>query len=190
MRGPRCPKCHCPFSVTKGAADLPTNYFTASVVSSATQNSVDPNNVRCQGCEEKDATEYCQICSIFFCGGCKKAHLVPKVMSKHQFISIDEAFKEKGSAGTPATERIVYCSSHPQYEVNSYCNTDQVAVCAECVIDSHVGHSVQRLEVISEGFKEAISALTNKVSLSFLFFHLFIFFFSFLTCKTKSTLNS
>jgi len=91
-------------------------------------------------------------------------------MANHQYITIDEALQGGSSSSAP---RIHHCQRHPQFEVNSYCKTDQTAVCAECAIDLHKGHDVDRLVNISKGFKNAVSTLVNKVRCpksSFIFF--------------------
>jgi len=62
-----------------------------------------------------------------------------------------------------STPRILHCQKHPQYEVNSYCKTDQTAVCPQCVIESHQGHEFTLLSTLSQGFKDTISTLVNKV---------------------------
>ena len=158
----KCPKCHCPFQAPeKGIEDLPTNYFIAGMILSASaSDKVDLNNVRCELCEENEATVKCSNCTQFFCDTCQKIHLKFKVMVGHQFITIDEALKGGSSSSAP---RILHCQRHPHQEVNSYCKTDQTAVCAECVVDFHKGHDFVRLLRVSQGFKDTISTLVNKV---------------------------
>ena len=164
----KCPKCHCPFQVPlRGAEDLPTNYFTAGVVTAANASAkIDPNNVRCELCEENEATVKCSNCTQFHCDACKKAHLKTKGMTNHQHISVDEALKEGSASSAP---RILHCQKHPHQEVNSYCKTDQTAVCPQCALDSHKGHDVDPLSTLSQGFKDTISTLVNKVCFLFLF---------------------
>jgi len=128
----------CPFQVPlKGIEDLPTNYFTAGVVTaSIKKESVDPNNVKCGLCEENDATVHCVDCPAFLCTGCKKMHLKIPSTAHHQFTSIEEALK----GGSGGKSRVIRCQKHPQYEVNSYCKTDQTAVCPQCIVEFHQGH--------------------------------------------------
>ena len=156
----------------KGAEDLPINYFTASAVSSANASSqMDPNNVGCELCEENEATVKCSNCNQFFCENCQKMHKKQKVSAHHQYVTIDEALK---GGSTSSARRVLHCQRHPHQEVNSYCKTDQTAVCPECAIDLHKGHDVDRLVNISKGFKDTISTLVNKVRFfSFLLLPLF-----------------
>ena len=165
----KCPKCQCPFQVPeKGVEDLPANYFTAGVVTASIKKaSIDPNNVRCVLCEENEATVHCVDCPVFMCNGCKKGHLRLPVTAHHKFITVEEALKGDSSGGKI---RVTRCQKHPHQEINSYCKTDQTAVCPQCVIDSHIGHDVNRLVDISKGFKDTISTLVNKVRFLLSFF--------------------
>ena len=169
----------------RGVEDLPTNYFTAGVVTAAVKReSVDPNNIVCESCETTQATEYCKDCAMSFCAGCKKMHLKPKVSAHHQFITIDEALQGGSASSAP---RIHHCQKHPHLEVNSYCKTDQTAVCPQCVVEFHQGHEFTLLSTLSQGFKDTISTLVNKVCLNSFPPPSFIFSFSHL--KNKSVAN-
>ena len=160
----------------KRVEDLSTNYFTAGVVTaSLRRESVDPNNLKCQGCEENEATDYCKDCDLHFCSTCKKTHLRPKMSAHHQFITTDEAMKGGATSSTP---RILHCQKHPHQEVNSYCKTDQTAVCPQCAVDFHSGHNVGSLVNISKGFKDSISTLVNEVFFQVFFLSFFLFLFS------------
>ena len=123
----------------------------------------------CEGCEENEANEFCKECSMAFCVNCKKIHLKPKMSAHHQFISIEEAMKPGGTGGggSGSMLRITRCEKHPHQEMNTYCHTDKLAICAECAIDSHVGHAVERLISVVQGFREEISQLVKKVCSSF-----------------------
>ena len=109
----------------------------------------------------------------------KKIHQKQKVSSHHQFVAVRDALKGGSTSSAPRT---LHCQKHPHQEVNSYCKTDQTAVCAECVVDFHKGHDFDRLVNISQGFKETISTLVNKV-------RFLISFFSPFQLEDKFTLN-
>jgi len=121
--------------------------------------------VVCEICEENQASDYCKDCSQSFCATCKKPHLKARANVHHQFISLDEGMKLGGGS----VSRITRCDKHPHLEINAYCQTDKQAVCAECVVDSHVGHQVERLVNVVQGFKEEITQLVEKVSFLFFF---------------------
>ena len=60
---------------------------------------------------------------------------------------------------------VVHCEKHPHLETNTYCHTDKQAICAECILDFHEGHQVERLTNVVQGFKEEITQLVAKVFL-------------------------
>jgi len=84
----------------------------------------------------------------------------------HQFITTDEAMKGGATSSTP---RILHCQKHPHQEVNSYCKTDQTAVCPQCALDFYKGHDIDPLSTLSKGFKDTISTLVTKVRFQFFF---------------------
>jgi len=132
-------------------------------VSSANASAkIDPNNVKCELCEENEATVKCSNCTQFFCDTCQKMHQKQKATSHHQYISVDEALQGGSASSAP---RILHCQKHPHQEVNSYCKTDQTAVCPQCVVESHQGHEFTLLSTLSKGFKDSISTLVTKVRL-------------------------
>ena len=94
----------------------------------------------------------CSVLSVhsILCAGCQRGHKRQKGTSFHELLSIEEALKGKMKAS------VVHCEKHPQQEINTYCHTDKRAICAECVVDSHVGHQVERLVNLVRGFKEEI----------------------------------
>jgi len=165
-----CLRCQSPCEIPlKGIEDLPTNYFTAGMVTAANSSAkIDPNKVQCELCEETAATVKCTHCHQFQCDSCQRIHLKIKGMTNHQFVTVRDALKGGSSSSAP---RILHCHKHPQYEVNSYCKTDQTAICSECAVDFHSGHNVDRLVNISQEFKGTLSTLVNKVR--FPFFYLF-----------------
>jgi hypothetical protein len=102
-----------------GLAALPTSHFIVAALAADDDKDkrFDPNSVICEICEdERQASDYCKDCTMFFCLACKKAHLRLKITSRHDFISVDEALKPGASLG-PKTNK---CDVHPNQDVNSY----------------------------------------------------------------------
>jgi len=118
---------------------------------------------------DDEATVKCKQCDQFLCDTCQKIHLKIKGMASHQFVTIDEALQGGSASSAP---RILHCQKHPHLEVNSYCKTDQTAICPQCALDSHKGHDVDPMSALSQGFKDTISTLVNKVRFQ-IFFPLF-----------------
>jgi len=151
------------------ASTLPVNLFTCAVLATATTSSasstnrMNPNEIKCEICEdgEEDATSFSVQCAQFLCAGCQRAHKRGKTTAGHEFVSMDEALKGKMKPSA------VHCEKHPLSEINTYCHTEKLAICAECVIDSHIDHQVERLSKAVDGFKEEVSTLTKEVCSSY-----------------------
>jgi len=144
-----------------GASPPPVNHFVSTVLAAAStstsvdKNHADPNAVVCEICEENEAHD-CKECSQSFCDTCKRFHLKTKMSAHHQFISLDEAMKPGSGGGGGSVSRIARCEKHPHLEINTFCHTDQQTVCAECAVDFHKGHEVDKLSNVSPRFKEEI----------------------------------
>ena len=112
-------------------------------------------------CEDgdEDATSFYLQCFQYFCAGCQRAHKKPRTTAGHEFVSVEKALKGKMKAS------VVHCEKHPHQEINTYCLTDKQAICAECSVDFHKEHKVDRLANVVQGFKEEISTLVKKVFL-------------------------
>ena len=150
------------------ASSLPVNLFASSMFVNATSSSsaakVNPNEIKCEICEDgEDATSFCVQCAQYLCAGCERAHKRLKGTTFHEVVSVDKALKGKMKISA------VHCEKHLQQEINTYCHTDKLAICAECAIDHHKGHEVDRLTSVVQGFREEILQLVDKVCSSFVF---------------------
>jgi len=88
------------------------------------------------------------VCNAqYFCSGCQRGHKKPRTTAGHEFVSVDKALKGKMKTS------VLHCEKHPHQEINTYCHTDNLAICAECSVDFHKGHEVDRLVNVVQGFK-------------------------------------
>jgi len=117
---------------------------------------VDPNNVRCEICENEEATVRCSECSQFLGAVCTAAHKKMKVSSRHSLIPLDDYFSDKVSA-----KRTTHCLRHPHLEVDAYCTNCNVSLCSK----THSSHSFRSLTEIAEDMQEDITALLLQASL-------------------------
>ena len=121
---------------------------------------VDPNNVRCEICENEEATVRCSECSQFLGAVCTAAHKKMKVSSRHSLIPLDDYFSDKVSA-----KRTTHCLRHPHLEVDAYCTNCNVSLCSKCAVDSHSSHSFRPLMKMAEDMQEDITAMLLQASL-------------------------
>jgi len=163
----------------------------------------DPNDIKCNICEENDATSYCQECNEFYCDGCQRGHKKGKATKSHSFISVDDGWKIVACSSNPfgssnSQARSSYCLIHPQFEIDTFCNTDQELTCSKCVTEFHSGHIFTKIEKMATNFKDDIIPKLTQVftssfflpsffsSFFFLFnLHLYLFPFEFQSNKPK-----
>jgi len=90
----RCHQCKAPFtrSSIDGVGTFTCNAFIDSLIKSAKANEGDVNRVvKCDFCENEDATVHCVECSENFCPACSKGHRKGKLSATHQQIPLNEA---------------------------------------------------------------------------------------------------
>jgi len=100
---------------------------------------VNPNDVKCGFCEEEPATVHCTNCEQFLGERCQKGHAKSKATAAHVPVKVDDYFKGSG----PAT-RILFCQHHPGLEIDTFCKTDDQAMCTKCAIPAHNSHNLVR----------------------------------------------
>jgi len=175
-----CPQCRLAFTLPKdGVKGLPCHYFTGSILgieSSSSSSQVDLNAIVCQGCEESLAAKFCNQCVEYFCEQCIRPHMKGKATASHTYSSIEHSL-EKG-----LSTRSSHCPKHPRQEITSFCNNCQVAICSDCAVDYHSGHTFCRLPEVIEKLKRDILREVESVS-PFFFFVFFLFLLS-IWCPT------
>jgi len=159
----RCGVCASVFSVPPdGFQKLVTVFFVDNIVSSASggQNVADPNNVKCQICDEELAITHCPECPSFLCGQCAVFHGRLPASKHHQTTSVDEAL-----SGTAPAKRISRCLKHPVMEIDTFCKTCDVTVCSKCVTEAHSSHTFRPVSQEVERLKDEIVTSLAVMSL-------------------------
>ena len=130
------------------------NAFINFLVKSAKAHEGDINRVvKCDGCEDEDATMHCIECSENLGPSCSGVHRKLKATATHQQISLEEAL-----AGNATVKRIPRCQKHIGMEINTYCKTCNDAVCALCLSEKHSGHSFCPLSQVTGPSKTRLPA--------------------------------
>jgi len=153
----RCHQCRAPFTYPVGGVGAYTcNTFIASLLKSAEANQGDINRVvKCDLCEDEDATMHCVDDNEHLCPTCSRAHKKSKTTASHQQISLEEAL-----AGNATVKRIPRCQKHIGYEIDSYCKTCTEAVCAKCGIENHPKHDLCPLSQVTGPLQDQIADYT------------------------------
>ena len=154
----RCHTCRVPFTppAVGGVGAYTCSAFIDSLVKAARANQGDVNRViRCDFCENEDATMHCVECSENFCPTCSNGHHKSKMSSTHRQIPLEEAL----SGNTPAI-RIPRCQRHVVFEIDSYCKTCDEAICARCGIEKHPKHDFCPLSQVTAPLQDQIAGYT------------------------------
>jgi len=138
---------------------------------------INPNDVKCDFCEEEPANVHCGSCKMFIGGNCSKVHNKAKATAAHVVVPLDEYFKGSGSAA-----HILFCQHHPALEIDTFCKTDDQPMCAKCAVPAHNSHNLVQLKDISLDFSAEITKALQPVR------NRFCFCFSVFSSKNKPLL--
>lgn len=134
---------------------------SSSSPSSSSSTVIDPNDIKCELCEEgEDATIHCGDCDQFLGPRCLVTHGKSKLFTHHRPQSLDAYFAKSGGQSTKRSS----CQKHPALEVDTYCKTCNVIVCAKCLAESHSGHQFYPLSEESARLKEDLITLTAEIA--------------------------
>lgn len=132
-----CPQCRQTFkprpTLNRNAllAELLEEHKKASETCAAggSESSNGLEDVLCDVCtgEKRSASKFCLTCLVSYCQIHLKPHTEVPTLKKHKL--------------TPATLRNkqIICGRHHKLQ-EIYCRTDQMCLCALCVVDGHQGH--------------------------------------------------
>jgi len=152
-----CHVCRTPFAPPNpgGVSSFECNAFIESIakIVKTADGNVD-KVVKCDLCEEADATMHCVEDNENYCPPCSNAHKKSKASASHQQISIEEVLK-----GSSAAKRIPRCHKHAGLEFDTYCQTCTEALCSKCAISSHPNHAVCQLSQVAGPLQEEIAGM-------------------------------
>ena len=78
---------------------------------------LDPNDVRCEICNEEEASVYCLQCNQFYCSDCQISHNKMKFMKNHQFVEITD---QTSLDAIKKNQEIKFCPTHLNFELDAY----------------------------------------------------------------------
>lgn len=151
----------------------------------------------CSSCDEgSKATSVCKICNEYLCDHCVKAHQRVRLTKDHYIerFALDNMSLPFHSHQHPQllspsihsssmqhhsiTDRPNHCcSKHEQEVLRLYCDTCSQAICRECTMMDHVGHSfiylqeaIENSKIVTERLltdaKTGIKALEESIALT------------------------
>ena len=157
-----CPQCRAQHKIKGGLDALLTNFMVESERQKMTDQQIGVKH--CGLCESTDpVVSYCVDCSSPLCNFCLKAHHRQKQYNRHCIKSVDEV-NSKLLTSTRSRKHVghLICSKHPTQVPQIFCNSCDVLVCCECVIEGHQGHKF--VGINSETRSEMEKKLTDNSS--------------------------
>ena len=175
-----CPSCRHECLVPEGGLSaIPKNFFLNSfreLLEYRHKNTSEDDSVFSKSTEDSEqrqchntkrgktphgqVTVFCVDCRRFYCKSCESTHHLFAFGSSHQFQSISEV-DATTVVVTQQEARIPTCDQHPVLQLDMYCDTCNVPVCAKCCVLTHKQHEYRELAVVGQEFQDKLSKLTK-----------------------------
>ncbi|XP_051781825.1 tripartite motif-containing protein 16-like isoform X2 [Erpetoichthys calabaricus] len=154
-----CPQCRHTFTIRP---ELYINTVLNEVVKKSkktglgplpSQSYVGPGDVECDACTEKKfrAVKSCLTCTASFCQTHLQPHFEIAAWKHHKLVDPDGNLKEK------------LCAKH-QKCLEVFCKTDEICICAKCVVTEHNGHKMVELETEREEKQNELGATLSDIN--------------------------
>jgi hypothetical protein len=147
-----CPVCR----KEDDASDLLPNSMLADKIKASGAGST---SSVCGQCMSWPVVIFCRECDDYLCQQCKVAHEKMAILESHKphLFSVGEAKR------LPKLRREYKCPKHKEMTLNVYCVKCQVAICKDCALYKHQGHTFKPAE---EAAPEVKRKLTSSITTS------------------------
>lgn len=98
--------------------------------------------LECDNCEENPAKFICKTCAGNLCKPCKNKHKKKKINRNHEILSLNSNSEEMLD--------LFLCPKHVKKKLECYCSPCSEPVCTDCIIQFHIGHSVESLSKVHQ----------------------------------------
>ena len=113
----------------------------------------------CEKCNKRDVNGFCRDCGEFICNTCIEMHQTWKELSTHKVISLEQLKSDATEMVSP-TKKTLYCSKHPEKELDLFCETDKELICQHCIVKTHRDH---QYDLVSEAFPKHRDAIVSHL---------------------------
>ena len=154
-----CPTCYNSFPLPEDINSFPVNHRLSHLARSRVfKKQVEEGNVKCQVCDDKEATSFCCHCCEFLCDKCKLCHL-RYLGEEHEILELanykEGEFKDK----FPSPK----CPQHTKQELNIFCSECQELICLDCAQKDHQDHKKGSLDDRAQEEKAELEKLMSGV---------------------------
>ncbi|XP_002741201.1 E3 ubiquitin-protein ligase TRIM71-like [Saccoglossus kowalevskii] len=186
----RCPTCHHEVPLGDNGIDsLPSNYLLNNILDVVGTQDEDLENGfgvdrltdkqrLCSSCDDiRIATSLCRECNEHLCDRCVSAHQRVRLTKEHTIVQLNDSFSFTRSSPfvtsplqtvtqqLPTDRAPSYCEIHEHEVLRLYCDTCSKAICRECTMQDHRGHSCVYLQDAVQNCKSITGRLLSDAKM-------------------------
>ena len=120
-----------------------------------------PAKAQCQKCKKRESSCYCRTCK-FICEKCKDFHSEWEDFASHEIISLEQLTTNVMNHVSPAKKELP-CPSHPEKQVDLYCETCEEMICRDCIVRVHRDHQYDLVRAAFPKHRDEIEASLEPV---------------------------
>ncbi|XP_070549816.1 E3 ubiquitin-protein ligase TRIM56-like [Ptychodera flava] len=158
-----CPVCRRSHDLSdKGVAGISSNIFLNDLVGLFSERDKEGESSKCEGCEEGESAKHCIECALDVCNNCAKTHVRSRVSKSHRLVPLAE-YNVAKTADPASVQPPIYCSRHPNYETEFYCDTCAKVICLKCTALDHRTHEYGCVKEAAEAYNKTLVRIVDKV---------------------------
>ncbi|XP_077984276.1 tripartite motif-containing protein 2-like [Glandiceps talaboti] len=161
-----CPTCRRKYELPEnGVTGIAANFFLDQLVEmfQKRDETSDESSI-CQGCKKYKSSMHCIECSTDICENCVLPHKELPATRTHRVVTRAEYTAAK-SDDPASVQPPLYCTRHPNYEVEFYCEKCDSAICLKCTALDHRGHEYGCIKDACKVYTEYLRGLIDKVKM-------------------------
>ena len=159
-----CPNCRQPTSLPQnGVPGLRGAFLIHHLfdIHDALEKVSAPVKTQCQKCKKRESSCYCRACK-FICEKCKDFHSEWEEFATHEIISLEQLTSNVMNHVSPA-KKVLQCPSHPEKQVDLFCETCEEMICRDCIVRVHRDHQYDLVRAAFPKHKDEIVASLQPV---------------------------
>ncbi|XP_077995135.1 tripartite motif-containing protein 2-like [Glandiceps talaboti] len=165
--GITCPICRRTYQVQDGVEGIANNTFINELLDMFSKRDGSTSSVEsktCEMCLEGERIKHCVDCGLDVCAQCVTSHRRVPAIRLHNMIPIDEYIAAKSDDPT-TVQPPMYCTLHPEYKVEFYCDSCESAICLKCTALEHPRpeHKYRCVKEAASDYRKQLTDMVDKV---------------------------
>ena len=159
-----CPNCRQPTSLPKnGVPGLRGAFLIHHLfdIHDTLEKVSAPVKTQWQKCKKRESSCYCRTCK-FICEKCKDFHSEWEEFATHEIISLEQLTSNVMNHVSPS-KKVLQCPSHPEKQVDLFCETCEEMICRDCIVQVHRDHQYDLVRAAFPKHKDEIVASLQPV---------------------------